>query len=55
MVTDIWAVLDCMGLLLSVTVTAKVELPALVGVPERTPVAALRTRFEGSDPPEMVK
>ena len=37
----------CVGLALSVTVTLRVDVPAVVGVPEMTPVAALRLNPAG--------
>jgi hypothetical protein len=38
------------SLVLSETLIVKVKLPALVGVPERTPAAGFRFRPGGSDP-----
>jgi hypothetical protein len=39
----------------SVTLTVKLEVPAVVGVPEITPVAAVSVRPAGSEPEVMLQ
>jgi len=39
----------------SVTLTVKLEVPAVVGVPEITPVAAASVRPAGSEPEVMLQ
>jgi hypothetical protein len=48
-------VCDPATLLESVTLTPKLDVPVVVGVPETVPVVALRTNPAGSCPDEMAK
>jgi hypothetical protein len=49
-VMDVAADFVCTGLLLSVTVTVKLNVPPAVGVPEITPLAPARTNPAGRLP-----
>ena len=53
MTSDINAVWDWMGMLLSVTATVKAEVPAVVGVPDRIPVLAFSATPAGRFPEEI--
>ena len=48
--TEVVAEVTCAGLLLSVTVAVKVEVPPVVGVPAIAPVAELRVNPAGRWP-----
>ena len=53
MKSDIDAVRDWMGVLLSVTATVKAEVPAVVGIPDRVPVEAFNVTPVGRSPEEI--